>query len=177
MKTIRPFLIAAIVMASTTLTSAQEKIDSIKVYYEKTNPHYHANDVEYYIDSVVVKNFNIEMLKPNDIAKINVVKGNKSKIYITVKNNVPYKFVSLQSLGDKYLKGKQTTGVLYTVNGKLILDTETMINEKDILRIIIASNQSISGLDSGSVSVVKVITKSELNIDNTNIRGNALGSL
>lgn len=174
------FVAAVIMMAVTSLASAQDKSDSIKVYYEATEIHKHAENIEYYIDSALVKNINLEMFKPNDIAKINVVKGDINKIYVTLKSDVRYSFVSLQFLGNKYFKGKENNGFLYTVDGKLIMNPETLINEKDILSVSVAADQIISSLPSGKVTVFKVLTKSKLNIDKANtiyIRGNMSGSL
>lgn len=179
MKTITHFFAAAIMTASASLANAQNQTDSIKVYYEPANHGHHAEPPEYYVDSILVKNAHVEMFNPNDITKIDVVKEGKGKIYITLKKDVPYKFVTLQSLSKRYLKSRAIAGVLYTIDGKLTTDAEALINEKNILSVSIATDQMISSLPSGKVTIFKILTKSKLNIENANkiyIRGNTLGS-
>jgi hypothetical protein len=171
MKTIRYLFTAAFVMVATILATAQDKTDSIKVYYESANASHVANAPEYYIDSVLLKGAFIEMVNPTYIAKIDVVKGSlgvKSKIYITLKKDFSYNFVNLQSLANRFLKSKDTTGVLFTVDGKLVTDAEAIIDEKDILSVTIAADQIISSLPAGKVTVLKVLTKSKLNVNNSN---------
>jgi hypothetical protein len=175
MKTICFFFTAAIVLVATSLTSAQDKTDSIKVIYESARSNEQGETLEYYIDSVLLKNGFVETSNPG-VEKINIV---KNKMYITAKKDVPYNLVTLQSLADKYLKKQESTGVLYTVDGKLITEAESVINEKDILSISIANDQVISSLSSGKVTIFKVLTRSKLNVENANrtyIRGNGLGS-
>lgn len=179
MKTITHFFVAAIIIASTSLTNAQDKTDSIKVIYESKNTGHHANNPDYYIDSVLLKGIFIETVKPIDIAAIDVVNEGKGKIYITLKKDVPYKFVTLQSLSNRYLKNSVTTGVLYTIDGKLITNAESVVNEKDILSVNIATDEMISSLPNGKVTIFRILTKSKVNIENANkiyIRGNTSGS-
>ena len=178
MKTLSYIFTTAILLASASLTSAQDKTDSIKVIYERQNSSQQASP-EYYIDSVLTKGAVIEMFKPIDIDKINVVSGGKGKIYITLKKDVPYKFVTLQSLSNRFLKKKENKGLLYTVDGKLFTNAESIINEHDILSVSIADDQIIPSLSDGKVTIFKVLTRSNLNIENANktyIRGNGLGS-
>ncbi|MES2454179.1 MAG: hypothetical protein V4594_01500 [Bacteroidota bacterium] len=173
------FFTASILLAATSVVSAQDKTDSIKVIYESQNTGHQTESPEYYVDSVLLKGVFIEAFKPTDIEKINVENKGKGKIYITLKKDVPYNFVSLQSLSNRYLKNKETNALLYTVDGKLVTAAESLINEKDILSVSIASDQAISSLPGGKVTILKVLTKSKLNIDNANrtyIRGNTSGS-
>ncbi|HMI05727.1 MAG TPA: hypothetical protein VK541_24780 [Pedobacter sp.] len=176
MKAIKALITTSILVAAASVASAQDKTDSIKVYYESEKPfHHHADSLEYYIDSVLVKNANMGMFEPIQIENINIVKG--YKIYITLKKDVPFNLVTFQSLGDKYLKRKKATGVIYTVDGKLVTDAEALINEKHILSISIAADQLISSLPGVKVTILKVLTRSKENIEKANtvyIRG--LGS-
>lgn len=176
MKAIKAFFATSILIAAASLASAQDKTDSIKVYYESENAaHRHADSLEYYIDSVLVKNANVGMFEPMQIENINIAKG--SKVYITLKKDVPFNLVTLQSLAVKYLKSKKATGILYTIDGKLITDAEALINEKHILSISIATDQLISSLPGVKVTMLKVLTRSKENIERANtvyIRG--LGS-
>jgi len=176
MKAIKIFLTMAIVLAAVMLADAQDKTDSIKVYYEPASPVHHGDNLEYYVDSVLLKTGFIETFKPTQIEKIDIV---KNKVYITLKKDVPYNFVSLQSLSNKYLKTRENKGVLYTVDGKLITDAETWINEKNILSISVAADQKVSALPGGKATIFKILTRSKENIENANkiyIRGNTLGS-
>ncbi|WP_285058148.1 hypothetical protein [Pedobacter ginsengisoli] len=176
MKAIKIFLTVAIALAAATLADAQDKTDSIKVYYEPANPVHHGDNLEYYVDSVLLKIGFIETFNPTQIEKIDIV---KNKVYITLKKDVPYNFVSLQSLSNKYLKTRENKGVLYTVDGKLITDAETWINEKNILSISVAADQKVSALPGGKATIFKILTRSKENIENANkiyIRGNTLGS-
>jgi len=143
-------------------SQARQKADSIRVVYESDNlVHQNHSAPEYYIDSVLVKNVSLDLIDPVDIASISVVKEPVARIYISLKNEAKYSFVTLKFLADKYLKGKQKENVLFTVDGRLITDAEQLLNENQIFSISIASDQEISSLGSGKFIVFKVSSKKE----------------
>lgn len=143
-------------------SQARQNADSIRVVYESENlVHQNRSVPEYYIDSVLVKNVSLDLIDPVDIASISVVKEPVARIYISLKDEVKYSFVTLKFLADKYLKGKQKENVLFTVDGRLITDAEQLLNENHISSISITSDQEISSLGSGKYTVFKVSSKKE----------------
>lgn len=153
------------------------KIDNfesgIKVYHIpswKTSgkPAYFVNNQ--FVDEGTIYSLRIELIENINIEKDSLLLNGKmyyGKILITMRENSNYwkdktpNFVSLENLGNKYLK-THATPTIYFIDDRLINEdyASYQIDENSILSI----TSELIDIKDGQINVVKILTKSDKNV-------------
>jgi len=124
-------------------------------------------------------------INPNVIEELEVKKGSgelnkgdqKSKIYITTKENYNPKLISLNELKEKYLSLKDKTSTLFMLDERVITSDydEFKVDEKYILKIEVQPVKNRKEML--DMYVIKLITRTKENLAKANtirLKGNSL---
>ncbi len=144
------------------------KVYRIPSWKTSRKPAYFVNNQ--FVEEGIISSLKIELIENFNIEKDSLLLDGKmyyGKILITMKENSNYwknktpNFVSLENLGNKYLKTHDTP-TIYFIDDRLINeDYESyQIDENSILSI----TSELIDIKDGQINVVKILTKSDKNI-------------
>jgi hypothetical protein len=141
---------------------AQIPGERIKVNYLTPGPV--ANSPSYYLNGVSMGKTKY-IMAPRHIISIDVKKNTQfGKIYITTKEEDNLTMLTPVQIKEKYATSAEKS-VLYFVDGNLIDDINTKIEEDYILSINVVASANVNVLDGNAkISLIQIFTKSKENL-------------
>ena len=147
----------------------------IKVVYKNENK----NDKKpaYFINGKLANESILRSINPNEIETVNVEKENieienakyYGKLYIVTKSTYKPKFISLNNLKLKYTNIKDNSTIFQIDDEIINADYDKyLVNENYILSIVVDKFENQN--EKLKLNLIKLVTKSEENIKNSEIR-------
>lgn len=140
-------------------------------------------EAAWFINSRLVTSKTMEGIDPKDVENLAVKKGDTlitgkkfhGKIFVTLRNNKDYEFLSLNDIKKQYTDVK-TDNVLYMVNGNFIKDKEEYyFIEKSYFFKAIDQSRFNPYLKEKGIVVINILTKTPANLNaKIIIRGNGI---
>jgi hypothetical protein len=146
--------------------SSSNKVNEIKASQDK-------KEAAYFLNSRLVSSKILEGINPNDIEAVNVKKGDTivdgkkfyGKLFITLKKDKEYEFLSLKEIRDKYTDVKNDN-VLYMINGNFIEEDEEkyFIEKSYFLRAIPLAKYN-AYLKKKEMEIINIHTRTSQNLN------------
>jgi|GEM_PF-4174238 len=144
-----------ILAIATSQLRAQTKLDSVSVVITDSRA---VKSTVIYLDGQRISQQTLDFIKPDDIQSFDVEKGGEQeKIYVKLKKDLNYKFLSMAEIASKHIRRK-LEHPLFFVNEKLVTDSLFLLGEHLVRNIKVHTSETLPYYEDQKFDLVKIVT-------------------